>query len=113
MYSQKCYRILLTGGFIFSSSYDKTAKVWIFDTENLDAGQEKQACLKTFRRHKKGVYPLIFIPAEVTLEEEITGREDMHTADIIITGSADKTARSWSFRFGDCLKVHYMFSVIL
>ena len=29
------YRILVTGDFIFSSSYDKTVKAWIFDTAEM------------------------------------------------------------------------------
>ena len=73
----------------------------------MDSGHEYQACVKTFKGHKKGVYPLIFIPAKDTIEEEITGREEIHPDDIIITGSTDKTARSWSFKFGNCHKVYY------
>ena len=56
------YRLLCTGDFIFSSSYDKTVKAWLFDTSELDEGSEDKACIRTFKGHSKGVYPLIFIP---------------------------------------------------
>ena len=56
------YRLLCTGDFIFSSSYDKTVKAWLFDTSELDDGSEDKACIRTFKGHSKGVYPLIFIP---------------------------------------------------
>lgn len=50
------------------------------------------------------MYPIIFIPGEDTggLNEE-----GMHInpGDLIITGSADHTARSWSLDAGYCLKV--------
>ena len=58
------FRLLCTGDFIFSSSYDKTVKAWLFDTTELDEGNEEKACIRTFKGHSKGVYPLIFIPAE-------------------------------------------------
>ncbi len=42
------FRILITGDFIFSSSFDKTAKAWLFDTSDLD-GQDQHACIRTFK----------------------------------------------------------------
>ena len=42
-------RILLTGDFIFSSSFDKTAKAWLFDVSDLGEGDEDRACIKTFK----------------------------------------------------------------
>ena len=98
-------RILVTGDFIFSSAYDKTARAWLFDTNDLDAGHEAEACIKTFSGHTKGVYPLIFIPAEETVGVEVTTKGEIHPGDVLITGSADQTARSWSFETGGCLKV--------
>ena len=103
------YRILVTGDFIFSSAYDKTARAWLFDTNDLDAGHEAEACIKTFSGHTKGVYPLIFIPAEETVGVEVTTKGEIHPGDILITGSADQTARSWSFETGGCLKVRDIF----
>ena len=95
----------MTGDFIFSSAYDKSAKAWLFDTNDLDAGHEADACIKTFTGHTKGVYPLIFIPAEETVGVEVTTKGEIHPGDMLITGSADQTARSWSFETGGCLKV--------
>ena len=42
-------RILITGDFIFSSSFDKTVKAWLFDTSEIADGQEDQACIRTFK----------------------------------------------------------------
>ena len=97
----------MTGDFIFSSAYDKTARAWLFDTNDLDAGHEAEACIKTFSGHTKGVYPLIFIPAEETVGVEVTTKGEIHPGDVLITGSADQTARSWSFETAGCLKVSY------
>ena len=99
------FRILVTGDFIFSSAYDKTAMAWLFDTNDLDAGHEADAYVKTFKGHTKGIYPLVFIPAEETVGVEVTTKGEIHPGDILITGSADQTARSWSFETGGCLKV--------
>ena len=96
----------MTGDFIFSSSYDKSSKAWLFDTNDLDAGHEADACVRTFTGHTKGIYPLIFLPAEATVGAEVTARAEIHPEDMLITGSADQTARSWSFDTGGCLKVH-------
>lgn len=98
-------RLLCTGDFIFSSSYDKTIKAWLFDTSELDEGSEDKACIRTFKGHSKGVYPLIFIPAE---ESYAFSNEDgpvINPGDLLISGSADQTARSWSFDTGSCLKI--------
>jgi WD40 repeat protein len=100
------YRLLCTGDFVFSSSYDKTIKAWLFDTTELDEGTEDKACIRTFKGHSKGVYPLIFIPAEESLV--LLSQEDgpvINPGDLLISGSADATARSWSFDTGGCLKV--------
>ena len=54
--------------------------------------------------HGKGVYPLIFIPAE---DFDVTDGATINPGDTLITGSADCTARSWSFDTGGCLKVSF------
>lgn len=88
------YRMICTGDFIFTSSYDRTARCWDFDNGE---------CLRVFRGHKRGVYPLIFIPAD---DDEMDDDMDPDgSKDILITGSADCTARSWNFETGQCLKV--------
>ena len=88
-------RLICTGDFIFSSSYDRTIRCWDFDTGE---------CIRVFSGHKRGVYPLIFVPAE---EEEVSPEnfEWDGNKDILISGSADFTARTWSFESGKCLKV--------
>ncbi|CAF0738343.1 unnamed protein product [Didymodactylos carnosus] len=87
-------RVLCTGNFIFSTSYDRTMRCW-----DIDSG----VCIRVFRGHKHGVSPIIFIPsvhdASDSLEEL-----DMYAKDVIITGSQDATAKSWSFTSDECLK---------
>ncbi len=91
----------MTGHFIFSSAHDKTARAWLFDTSQIDAGREHEALVRTFRGHEKPVYPLIFIPAA---DFDPTDGATINAGDMLITGSADHTARSWSFDTGGCIK---------
>ena len=50
------------------------------------------------------MYPLIFIPADD--DDENGDCMDLDgSKDILITGSADSTARSWCFETGQCLNV--------
>ncbi|XP_076351524.1 uncharacterized protein LOC143247398 [Tachypleus tridentatus] len=93
-------RVICTGDFIFSTSYDKTARSWLFDINDIGDGQN-DACIKVFEGHNRGVYPIIFIPAE---DNPLVG-QSICVGDILITGSADCTARSWSFDTGTCLQV--------
>ena len=95
-------RLIVTGEFIFSSSYDKTIKAWVFDTTTIGPGQESESCIRTFKGHGKGVYPLIFIPAE---DFDLSDGATFNPGDTIISGSADQTARTWSCDTGACLKV--------
>ena len=46
--------------------------------------------------HGKGVYPIIFIPSDEE-SEDLSDGPTINPADVLITGSADMTARSWSF----------------
>lgn len=89
------YRMICTGDFIFTSSYDRTARCWDFDNGE---------CVRVFKGHKRGVYPLIFIPAD---DDELTPDtlDTDASRDILVTGSADFTARTWNFETGQCLKV--------
>lgn len=102
-HTSRVSRVICTGEFLFSTSYDKTAKAWLFDVADLGEGHEDKACIRTFKGHLKGVYPIIFIPAEDTggLDEE---GMNINPGDLLITGSADSTAKSWSFDTGGCLK---------
>ena len=85
------------GDFLFSSSYDRTARCWDFHTG---------ACIRIFRGHNHGILPLLFIPSNQDVDEENTFEEEMniYTKDILITGSQDLTAKTWSFKTGECLK---------
>ena len=42
-------RLLITGDFLFSTSFDKTAKAWLFDVAELGEGNEERACVRTFK----------------------------------------------------------------
>jgi WD40 repeat protein len=86
------YRMICTGDFIFSSSYDRTARCWDFNSGE---------CIRVFRGHKRGVYPLIFMPAD---EDDLEETHIDASKDILITGSADFTARTWDFETGQGLK---------
>ena len=54
--------------------------------------------------HQKGVYPLIFIPSADDLDEVESEGRSIRPGDILLTGSADNTARTWSFESAGCLK---------
>lgn len=99
------FRIIVTNDFVFSTSYDKTARAWVTDTDNIELGCESDACIREFKGHGKGVYPIIFIPAE---DFDVTDGATINPGDLIITGSADMCARAWSFDTGGCLKVNMM-----
>ena len=57
--------------------------------------------------HSLAVYPIVYIPSETELPADDSDDEDtivINPLDIVITGSADNTAKSWSFDSGSCLK---------
>ena len=88
--------IIIVGDFLFSTSYDRTARCWDFDTG---------VCVRVFRGHKHGVSPILFIPSEHLIgEDEDFEDVQMHATDLVITGSQDTTAKTWSFEMGECLK---------
>lgn len=66
---------------------------------------ETGECVRVFSGHKRGVYPLIFLPADEEDNAEYLGW-DNNATDILLTGSADFTVRSWSFETGKCLQVN-------
>ncbi|XP_076327644.1 uncharacterized protein LOC143234284 [Tachypleus tridentatus] len=90
-------RVICRGDYILSSSYDKTVRAWLFYIHD----EQTDACIRIFEGHSRGVYPIIFIPCD---DIHFPGH-DIWTSDILITGSADCTARSWSFYTGNCLQV--------
>lgn len=108
-------RFLISGDYVFSISYDKTARMWDFETGE---------CLKRLSGHEKNITSLLFIPTESDdmkrsmLLKNITSTSKLPpinlkqssftnsnaNKDIIITGSLDMTAKSWSLETGECLK---------
>jgi WD40 repeat protein len=104
-------KIVCTGDYVFSASYDKRVRMWDFDTGD---------CLKTFRGHKMNVTSLLFVPSDTDnfikasrqnnsklppLPKLKSGSNvnSAYSKDIIITGSLDTTAKTWSVESGDCL----------
>ncbi|XP_037075653.1 WD repeat-containing protein 86-like isoform X2 [Pollicipes pollicipes] len=124
-HTSRVTRVLCTADFIISSSYDKTCKLWLFETDDDD--DSESTCIRTFEGHTAGVYPICFIPgddeekpdkplagnggegdqeAEPEPEKEDEDLEEgIHPRDVLITGAADGTARSWSVAKGIQLKV--------
>lgn len=100
--------ILIHQGFIFSTSYDKTARQW-----DLVTGE----CLQQYAGHERGVNPLIMV--DLGLQDmrptRRVSRTRLHSIQnspsgssstsrsvprcshrfLLITGSADSTARAW------------------
>ena len=88
---------LFLGKYLFSTSYDRTARCWDFQTG---------ACVRIFRGHKHGVFPLLFLPSnhDAGAEDDFEQEMNICTKDIVITGSQDTTAKSWSVDTDECLK---------
>uniref|UniRef100_A0A6A7FN43 WD repeat-containing protein 86-like isoform X1 n=1 Tax=Hirondellea gigas TaxID=1518452 RepID=A0A6A7FN43_9CRUS len=116
-HTARIYRLISTGEFIFSTSSDKTAKAWLFDkSEVLDEDNDGddhdddeltgKMCIRSFKGHTLAVYPIIYIPAEDEVMEDSDDEDTIviNPLDMVITGSADNTAKSWSFDTGGCLK---------
>ena len=83
---------MLVGSLLFSSSYDRSARCW-----HIDTGE----CLAVFNGHKLGVYPLLYIPQDDSFERDLSDLEN--NQDVLITGSADATARSWALNTNETL----------
>ena len=90
-------KLSFLGDYIFSTSYDRTARCWDFNTG---------ACIRTFRGHNHGILPVLFLPSshETGEERDFEQEMDIYTKDILITGSQDTTAKVWSCESGECLK---------
>ena len=106
-------KILCGNDYLFSVSYDKKAKCWDY---------ESGECLNTFSGHKNNIPMLLFISAsnkkakgnknqkdlygKASLAAKLKSNADEDDAvseDLIITGSYDSTAKSWSIQSGECL----------
>jgi WD40 repeat protein len=88
---------LFLGDFIFSTSYDRTARCWDFHTG---------ASIRVFRGHNHGILPVIFLPSGHDAGElnDFESEVNIYTKDILVTGSQDTTAKTWSVETGECLK---------
>lgn len=75
-----------------------------YDLENKENLILFSMMLPRCQGHQKGVYPLIFIPSADELDDTEGEGPSIRPGDILLTGSADNTARSWSFESAGCLK---------
>jgi WD repeat-containing protein 86 len=59
-----------------------------------------------FRGHKHGILPILFVPFEheAGQAEKFQNSMQIYAKDLIITGSQDATAKTWSFETGECMK---------
>lgn len=115
-------KMICTGDFLFSVSYDKTARCWDFDTGE---------CIRKFTGHKNNITSILFIPSDrendtQTLQfiqeqaekskkgigKSLQNRsstsaydeDEIYSKDLIITGSFDSLAKSWSIETGECVQ---------
>ncbi|XP_054711947.1 WD repeat-containing protein 86-like, partial [Uloborus diversus] len=96
-HNSRISRLLCAGQLIFSSSSDHTVRAWLFDLKEI-SDEQGEACIKIFEGHSKGTYPLLHIPMDENAGLDLG-------AGILVTGSADCTARTWSVDSGLCLKI--------
>ncbi|GIY24898.1 WD repeat-containing protein 86 [Caerostris extrusa] len=96
-HSSRISRLLCVGQLIFSTSSDHTIRAWLFDLREISDDQG-EACIKVFQGHSKGTYPLLHVPMDENAGLDLG-------AGVLVSGSADCTARSWSVDSGLCLKV--------
>ncbi|XP_033728391.1 WD repeat-containing protein 86-like [Pecten maximus] len=90
------HRILCTGDFIFTSSFDHTSRCFDFDNGE---------CLRVFKGHERAVYPLVFIPTQDEDDEDNADQDVDMSIGILLTGSADNTARSWNCDSGQTVNI--------
>ncbi|XP_074595896.1 uncharacterized protein LOC141851020 [Brevipalpus obovatus] len=103
-HESKVNRLIFRGNLLFSTSYDKTAKVWLTgmtdEMEEVVTANLLNPCLRTLKGHTKSVYPVIFIPLEISFTNSL-----INERDLVVTGSVDCTIRIWSLKYSECLKV--------
>ncbi|XP_043225133.1 WD repeat-containing protein 86-like isoform X2 [Amphibalanus amphitrite] len=86
------------GDYILSSSYDKTARLWYFDPEGEG---EESPCVRVFEGHQKPIYPILVVWTNLSdssdSDSDSEGFGDCsEREEIIVTGSNDTTAKTWS-----------------
>ena len=115
-------KLISTGDFLFSVSYDKTARCWDFDTGE---------CIRKFTGHKNNITSILFIPSDTENDNQTIqfiqqqaekskktigktlqkmsnlgayDEDEIYSKDLIITGSFDMLAKSWSIETGECVQ---------
>ena len=84
-------KVVYLQGILFSGSYDRTVRCW---------HAEEGDCLRTFEGHRRGIYPMLVVSNSKTKRIHV----DLESNDdILITGSADFTAKSWGMNSSECL----------
>ena len=124
-------KIICTGDFIFSISYDKTARCWDIDTGEcirvfightgnvssilfIPADlQDMHEVVKFVNENQKNN---LNVPGnqkarEISLNDreedpDHLNEDEMYSKDLLITGSLDSTAKSWSFETGECIHTY-------
>lgn len=88
-------RILVAKDYLFSGSYDRTARCWSVD-------KEKQ--IQEFRGHRNCVLTLAHYSSRDVLEEqeEEEEEEEKVSRDLLVTGSTDCTVKVWWVSSGRC-----------
>jgi WD40 repeat protein len=124
-------KIICTGDFIFSVSYDKTTRCWDFDTGEcirvfighkgnvssivfIPAEHDDMHEAIKFVDKKKTNKSSLNVPlshnfknkSEFDKTNEPADDDNLYSKDLIITGSLDSTAKSWSFETGDCIHTY-------
>ena len=91
-HSSKVNRVICSGDLVFSGSYDKTVKCWHADTGE---------CLRTFRGHRLSIMALLLVS---DANRGTSFAVDMeNNDDVLVSGSVDCTAKSWSMNSNECL----------
>ena len=126
-------KIICTGDFIFSISYDKTARCWDIDTGEcirvfighkgnissilfIPADMHDMQDVVKFVNENKHQKSSLNVPTNhntlgITLkkddiienESQEVNEDELYSKDLVITGSLDSTAKSWSFETGECV----------
>lgn len=90
-HSSTVNKIIYSQGLLFSGSYDRTARCWDVQTGDL---------LRTFEGHRRSLFPILLVSNSKRRQTHI----DLDSNDgLLITGSADFTAKSWGMNSNKCL----------
>jgi WD40 repeat protein len=123
-------KVICTGDFIFSISYDKTARCWDIDTGEcirvfighkgnissilfIPAEIHDTQDVVKFVNENKNKKSSLHVPTNhnslgIALndeenEQQEVNEDELYSKDLVITGSLDSTAKSWSFETGECI----------